>query len=231
MDYLVILLVVAGIGVLDLNDNDTGSKGASVRYALVTYSIVLIASVIFFSSAVRTDVFVVLEPNLNLPITEIRKTHPPYAAFCRRNPGHCEMVGPPIVELVEELRLILSEVNAAVNTSINYTMSDKSLYDQEEYWTYPSEGFGDCEDIALEKRARLVKRGVPRAAMTMAIVQHKSALMSHAVLLVETTSGTYILNGFTNNIILWNEAPYNYEMRERLDGTWERYDQSLWTFE
>ena len=67
--------------------------------------------------------------------------------------------------------------------------------------------------------------------MTMAIAQHKRALAAHAVLLVETTSGTYVLNSFTDEVVLWSEAPLNYESRERVAGTWERYDQTLWTFE
>ncbi len=169
--------------------------------------------------------------NLNLPIVEVRETYLPYTSFCRRNPGHCEMVGPTIIDLTEELRQILSEVNAAVNASINVTISDKELYDQEEHWTYPSGGYGDCEDIALEKRRRLVERGLPRAAMTMAIVHHKRTLMSHAVLLIEMTSGTYLLDSFTDKIVIWSKAPFNYESRERVDETWERYDQSLWTYE
>lgn len=169
--------------------------------------------------------------NLNLPVVEVRKTYLPYASFCSRNPGHCEMSGLTIIDLTEERRQTLSEVSAAVNASIKCMASDKELYGQEEYWTYPSGGYGDCEDIALEKRARLVERGLPRAAMTMAIVHHKRTLMSHALLLIETTSGTYVLNSFTDKVVLWSEVPYNYEMRERVDGTWERYDQSLWTFE
>lgn len=174
---------------------------------------------------------VVPTPSLNLPVVEVRNTYLPYASFCRRNPGHCEMVGPAIIDLTEELRQTLSEVNAAVNASINCMASDKELYGQEEYWTYPSGGYGDCEDLAVEKRARLVERGLPRAAMTMAIVHHKRTLMAHAVLLIETTSGTYVLNSSTDKIVLWNEVPFNYESRERVDGTWERYDQNLWTFE
>jgi predicted transglutaminase-like cysteine proteinase len=141
------------------------------------------------------------------------------------------MVGPAIVELTEERRLTLSEVNAAVNASINVTVSDKELYGREEYWTYPSGGYGDCEDIALEKRRRLVERGLPRAAMTMAIVHHKMTLMPHAVLLVEATSGTHVLDSLTDKVVIWSKAQLNYESRERFDGTWERYDQALWTFE
>ena len=168
--------------------------------------IISLIGTVFVLQTANAEEVAVPTRNLNLPVVEVRKTYPPYASFCRRNPSHCEMVGPAIIDLTEETRQILSKVNAAVNACIDILLSDKQLYDQEEYWTFPSEGYGDCEDIALEKRARLVERGLPRAAMTMAIAQHKRALAAHAVLLVETTSGTYVLNSFTDKVVLWSEA-------------------------
>lgn len=53
----------------------------------------------------------------------------------------------------------------------------------------------------------------------------------HALLLVETTGGTYVLDNLVDEILLWNEAPYNFEARERVDGQWDRFDQSIWTYE
>jgi len=70
-----------------------------------------------------------------------------------------------------------------------------------------------------------------RAAFTMAIVSHKKLLSMHAVLLAETTEGTFVLDNLTNDVLLWNQAPYNFEARERTDGKWTRFDQSYWTYE
>ena len=121
---------------------------------------------------------------------------------------------------------------ANVNTnSAIHVISDRVLYDREEHWAIPSHGEGDCEDIALFKRERLVELGIPRGAMTIAIVHHRRHMFSHAVLLVETTSGTYLLDNLEDDITLWHEAPYNFEARERPDGSWERFDQSIWTYE
>jgi hypothetical protein len=50
------------------------------------------------------------------------------------------------------------------------------------------------------------------------------------LLLIETTQGTYAMDRFSNEILLWYQLPYNFESREKADGKWERFDQSIWTF-
>ena len=169
--------------------------------------------------------------NLDLPVVESRETHEPYASYCNRHPDHCDLSGPRLVEFTRNTLQVLKSTNTAANQSINYSMTDKELYGLEEYWAFPSDGFGDCEDIALYKRERLVELGLPRGAMTIAIVHHRANMSPHAVLLIETTAGTYLLNSFTDDVVLWHEAPYNFETRERPDGFWERFDQDIWTYE
>jgi predicted transglutaminase-like cysteine proteinase len=139
------------------------------------------------------------------------------------------MSGPTVIELTSEITKLLSDVNRAVNADIQFVL-DKAQYDKEEFWTYPYSGKGDCEDIALEKRDRLTQLGIPRGALRIAIGFHKKTLISHAVLLVETTQGTYVMNRVTNHLLLWYQSPYNFEARELPDGKWERFDQNIWTF-
>jgi predicted transglutaminase-like cysteine proteinase len=138
------------------------------------------------------------------------------------------MKGPTMIEWTPPKKNLLSAVNTAVNLEIRFDL-DIIQYDKEEFWTYPISGFGDCEDAALEKRSRLTKLGIPRGAMTMAIVRSKKNFASHAVLLVETTQGTYAMDRRSDEILLWYRLPYNFEARERPDGHWERFDQVLWT--
>jgi predicted transglutaminase-like cysteine proteinase len=166
---------------------------------------------------------------LNLPVTEIRDKFIPYEEFCRRNPGECKISAPSIIELTTRTKNLLLEVNTAVNFEIRFVL-DKIQYDKEEFWTYPVSEMGDCEDFALEKRFRLTKLGIPIGALSIALVNNKNTLTSHALLLVETTQGTYAMDKFTNQILLWFQLPYNFESRERPDGRWERFDQSIWTF-
>jgi predicted transglutaminase-like cysteine proteinase len=167
---------------------------------------------------------------LRLPVSRVAEPPLPYQDFCRSNPGHCDMTGAPVIELTPEVRQAINHVTSEVNAEFRY-VPDWLNHGIEELWCYPSQGVGDCEDFALEKRRRLVEFGLPRAALTMAIVYHRKLMSPHAVLLVETTSGTYLLDNLLDDVVLWNEAPYNFEARERIDGKWDRFDQSAWVFE
>jgi predicted transglutaminase-like cysteine proteinase len=166
---------------------------------------------------------------LNLPVIEIREKFIPYEEFCRRNPGECKITGPSTIELNTEVWNLLEEVNTAVNSEIRFVI-DKIQYNKEEFWAYPFSGMGDCEDIALEKRLRLTKLGFPIGALRIAIVHNKAMLGSHALILVETTQGTFAMDRHNSQILLWYQLPYNFEARERPDGRWERFDQSIWTY-
>ena len=166
---------------------------------------------------------------LNLPVIEIRDKFIPYEEFCLRNPGECKISEPSIIELTTKTKNLILDVNTAVNFEIRFVL-DKIQYNKEEFWTYPISGMGDCEDFALEKRFRLTKLGIPIGALRIAIVNNKKTLTSHALLLIETTQGTYAMDRFTNQIFLWYQLPYNFEARERPDGRWERFDQCIWTF-
>jgi len=187
--------------------------------------------IVFSLSGAKADEPLELAPRLDLPVTEIRETFAPYASFCERHPSACDMSGPRLIVLNTVTMRLLMTANAEVNQAVDCTMNDYELFGFEEYWALPSEGLGDCEDIALFKRERLVELGLPRGALTIAIVRHRENMAPHAVLLAETTAGTYLLNMFTDDVVLWHEAPYNFEARERPDGSWERFDQSNWSYE
>jgi predicted transglutaminase-like cysteine proteinase len=168
--------------------------------------------------------------SLHLSVMRISEPPTQYVEFCKANPGHCNMTGDSVLVYSERLMNLMGEINRRVNSEYRF-VEDWEAHGVEELWSYPSGGVADCEDYALEKRKRLVDRRLPRAALTMAIVSHKKFLSSHAVLLIETTEGTYVLDNLTNDVLLWNVAPYNYESRERPDGKWDRYDQSYWTYQ
>ncbi|NDW00053.1 MULTISPECIES: transglutaminase-like cysteine peptidase [unclassified Salipiger] len=169
--------------------------------------------------------------NLSLPIAELRDSHSPYTSYCIRNPKHCDLSGPHEISYLPDTILLLEAANEAARRAIDCSVTDLELYGVEEYWAFPAAGFGDCEDISLYKREWLVQQGLPRGAMTIAIVQHRRTLSSHAVLLVETTYGTYLLDTLENEVDVWHSSPYNFESRERPDGKWERYDQGIWSYD
>lgn len=166
---------------------------------------------------------------LSLPVESVGPPPTAYREFCRANAGDCRMQGLTVLPETDEARNALRHVNSEVNAEIRF-MLDRDSVGEEEVWRYPVEGRGDCEDIALEKRRRLVELGLPRAALTMAIVHHKAKLFSHAVLLAETTRGTLMLDNLTDEILCWNLAAFNFETRERPDGQWDRFDQRVWIY-
>jgi len=166
---------------------------------------------------------------MNLDVVLVKSRSAPYADFCRHYPVQCEMKGAHSIELTPSVWALMNRVNQAVNQEIIFEM-DNIQYQQEEYWTLPESGRGDCEDNALEKRNRLVTQGLPAAALRLAIVFHQKSLFSHALLTAETNLGTYILDSYSKLIHPWSLIPYNFESREMANGQWERYDQSAWTY-
>ena len=162
-----------------------------------------------------------------LPVARIVPAPAQYRDFCARFPAECDMAGPAVIEMSVASWRLLNKINRAVNADICF-VSDPEEYGFEDYWTLPVDGYGDCEDFALEKRRRLAAAGLPRAAMRMAIVQHQLRLFSHAVLTVNTTRGGLVLDDLGEGVICWNDALFNYEMRENLDGSWSRFDQLRW---
>lgn len=139
------------------------------------------------------------------------------------------MTGSDMLEWTEAARLALTDVNRTVNAEIRF-MPDPEWQGYEDVWSYPLAGHGDCEDFALEKRRRLVESGLPRAAMTLAIVHHKTLFFPHVILLAETSAGTMVLDNLRDELACWDAVPFNYETRERPDGRWIRFDQGTWSW-
>jgi len=134
--------------------------------------------------------------------------------FCRRDPADC---GPEAhVQTVETLsqqswQQLLS-VNADVNARI-IPETDQDNYHVAEYWTYPTDGRGDCEDIALEKRRELIADGWDPSALLMTVVRESNG-DGHAVLMVRTDRGDLILDNQDGRILLWNQTPYDFIKRQ-----------------
>jgi predicted transglutaminase-like cysteine proteinase len=88
---------------------------------------------------------------------------------------------------------------AAVNSYINQIsyVEDSKNYGQSDYWATPVEFFrkgGDCEDFAIAKYASLRALGFSTEQLRIAIVQDKIKNIAHAILIVYTEDGTYVLD-------------------------------------
>lgn len=121
--------------------------------------------------------------------------------------------GPP--PMTPELWSKLNKINAHVNNAI-IQRTDVANYGLVDYWATPLEDgqrYGDCEDYVLEKQRALIAAGVPRRAVNIALVT-TSWGESHAVLLVSTRSGDYVLDNLTPWIDPWQRTSYRWRQRE-----------------
>jgi predicted transglutaminase-like cysteine proteinase len=167
--------------------------------------------------------------SIDLPVISIVERYPPYALFCRRQPAACQLDGASVIPHSATLMQELQRVSADVNREVVFAL-DQDIYSIEDYWALPHSGYGDCEDIALAKRARLIALDYPSAALRLAFVYIRG-LSGHCILTVETTEGTFLLDSRRDAVVHWAETGYAFEARERPDGRWDRYDQSLWRFD
>ena len=110
----------------------------------------------------------------------------------------------------------LNRVNEVVNKSLS-AQSDAQTYGVADYWATPLEEgshLGDCEDYVLEKQRALLASGIPREALSIAVVQ-TSLGDTHAVLLVKTQDEELVLDNLSPAIAPWWATPYRWTMRQR----------------
>jgi predicted transglutaminase-like cysteine proteinase len=139
--------------------------------------------------------------------------------FCKIHVAECSIRSPDNTpeHMTSQLLRQITAVNLSVNTRVK-PMSDLDNYGKEEWWAYPEDGFGDCEDYALEKRRELIAGGVAVSNLLMTVVRKPDG-EGHAVLTVRTDKGDFILDNLTNKVRLWSQTGYRYLKRQASDNT------------
>jgi predicted transglutaminase-like cysteine proteinase len=134
--------------------------------------------------------------------------------FCRRHPSECtvDTSEPAVVALTPRTWQTIVSINRKVNATIK-PMTDLEHWSVADRWDFPDDGFGDCEDYQLLKRKLLAERGLPRRAMRMTVVRDDQG-EGHAVLMIRTDHGDFVLDNKTSNVLSWNQTGYAYVKRE-----------------
>jgi predicted transglutaminase-like cysteine proteinase len=139
--------------------------------------------------------------------------------FCKRLPVECAIRprdrGP--MPLSGDSWAKIERVNLAVNRAVR-PKSDWDIYGVEEYWTYPDQGVGDCEDYALEKRRQLMRKGVPLSDILITVVRKPDG-EGHAVLTLRTDRGDFILDNLNDEIRPWSQTGYKFLKRQATNHT------------
>jgi predicted transglutaminase-like cysteine proteinase len=122
-----------------------------------------------------------------------------------------------VIALDGALWSAIIEANERVNREIQ-PVADQDHWGEPDRWDYPDDGQGDCEDIQLLKRRILIDEGLPRRALRMTVVIDEEGA-GHAVLMVRTDRGDFILDNRRNAVLPWKRTGYVYVKREGTDGT------------
>ncbi|RUY22699.1 transglutaminase [Mesorhizobium sp. M7A.F.Ca.US.001.04.1.1] len=142
--------------------------------------------------------------------------------FCKRLPGECRQITPkePPVVLSRNLWAEIIKVNNSINVRIK-PKTDLENNGVEDYWTVLDNGFGDCEDYALEKRRELMSAGVPAGDLLMTVVRLPNG-DGHAVLAVRTNLGEFILDNLEARVLSFADTDYTYLKRQSTEnsGVW-----------
>ena len=150
----------------------------------------------------------------HVAVSEVTRPPVGWIEFCARQPGECAGAGtaPRDLALSAEAWKDLVRVNKSVNKTIK-PLTDLEHWGLVERWSYPDDGYGDCEDYVLLKRRMLIQSGWPREALLVTVVRD-SKDDGHAVLTVTTNKGDYVLDNQNEDILLWSETGYRFVKRQ-----------------
>jgi predicted transglutaminase-like cysteine proteinase len=142
------------------------------------------------------------------------RTLPPigFVDFCARNRSQCEPNGSSRrASLTEKRWAALREVNSQVNAAIE-PVSDQELYAVPERWDYPVDA-GDCEDYVLLKQRYLQDLGFPVESLLITVVLDEAG-EGHAVLMVTTDKGDFVLDNHRSEVLRWSDTHYKFLKRQ-----------------
>jgi predicted transglutaminase-like cysteine proteinase len=128
---------------------------------------------------------------------------------------------PPVIAMSDSDWKTLADVNRQVNREIR-SGSDARVYGMVDYWAVPdgARARGDCEDFVLAKRRALVRAGYPVGALSIAVVETRWGEV-HAVLLVATDQGDFVLDNLTSRVSRWDQVSYRWRERQAPGKTFE----------
>jgi predicted transglutaminase-like cysteine proteinase len=124
-----------------------------------------------------------------------------YQLMCLKNPEECKGGGASKVQATDDIMATLKRVNSRVNSSIT-PRNDKGA----DVWS-ASATSGDCEDYVLAKRRALIKAGLPASSLRIAYVKTKKGV-GHAILVVKTSRGDYVLDNLNKSVRPLSQAGY-----------------------
>ena len=136
----------------------------------------------------------------------------------------CKLDGKNRLQLNQDNWDTLVQVNRVINRNVKYK-TDQDLYKRADFWTIAN-GVGDCEDFALAKRKELLALGYPKKCLKLATCfvegpRGPGTGEYHAVLMIETDKGSYVLDNRMVKVLHFKDLPYKWHQIESVGGFWQ----------
>ncbi|MFB2565694.1 transglutaminase-like cysteine peptidase [Rhizobium sp. IMFF44] len=195
-----------------------------MRSLLVAASFLFVAGLLFSTATTAKPVANTAAAHAHQFAREVTEASVPvgWTSFCKAQPAEC-VAGQKSVEFVnldhdrwEQLQQINSLVNheiEGVGDNDHYGIYKLGIIN---WWTYPDDGAGNCNDYVLLKKKLLVEAGWPRSALLLTVVldTHNEG---HLVLMARTNDGDLILDNLTDTVKNWNGTGYTFIKRQTAD--------------
>ncbi|MGZ3410280.1 MAG: transglutaminase-like cysteine peptidase [Xanthobacteraceae bacterium] len=180
-----------------------GTLHRSGRFAAAALALVVL---VMAGGRTAAQPYVAVGENTNPPIG--------WVDFCEHEKRECAVqpVAARDVVLTSKAWTSLTRINDWVNQAIK-PITDQEHWGEVEKWSYPDDGYGDCEDYVLLKRRMLIEAGWPRSALLITVVRDRKG-DGHAVLTVRTDKGEFILDNQNDKILQWSETGYRFVKRQ-----------------
>jgi len=184
------------------------------------FSACLAMALMTVTGQARAGWFDLHPPGPSTPMAEGRPHLGPHAyhAMCAREPMLCAadfrastgMPGAPATMTEPRWQQVL-DLNERLNDAIR-PRDDIDVYGVSDYWT-EGRGIGDCEDYIIAKKQALMRAGWRADQLLYAVVEG-FRLPYHAVLVLRTMDGDYVLDNLTDRIEPWEETGYDFVIRQ-----------------
>jgi predicted transglutaminase-like cysteine proteinase len=99
-------------------------------------------------------------------------------------------------------------MNRQINREVR-SISDQGQYGRAEYWALPTSRGGDCEDFALIKKKRLIEAGLDPQMLLISTALDRNR-NAHAVLIMRTVQGDFVLDNLRDEVLHWRQTGYTY---------------------
>lgn len=140
--------------------------------------------------------------------------------LCGRFPFACLSSGAETRVSDQQVDLAV-RMNRQINRQVR-SISDQAQYGTAEHWALPTARGGDCEDFALLKKKRLIEAGFDPRMLLISTVLDRDRV-AHAVLVMRTSQGDFILDNLRDEVLHWRATGYTFLRMQ------DPSDPSRWT--